>query len=69
MSHQGKDININDFSSPHLQISKKDQFLEEIRNHILSKSRNDVWRQKGQPNFVTRPYVEWRRGDTCCAIM
>lgn len=38
---------MNNFSSPHLQISKKDQFLEEIKNYIWNKSRSDVWRLKG----------------------
>ena len=48
MSNLHKETNINEFTSPHLNnISKKDQFLEEIKNYIWNKSRSDVWRLKG----------------------
>lgn len=50
-------------------IARNTKFLEDIKKQIHDKSKHDVWRLKGEPNFNSHPYVEWRRGDACCAIM
>ncbi|KAM3145921.1 hypothetical protein pb186bvf_001899 [Paramecium bursaria] len=65
-----KSQEMHNFSSPHFQnIQRQDQFLDEIKNQILQKSKTDVWKLKSEPNFDNYPYVDWRRGDSCCAIM
>jgi len=47
----------------------KKYYYYRLKDEILLKSKDDIWKLKSEPGYNQRPYLEWRKSDQCCAIM